>query len=676
MVRIPNVKKLGVRYEEAKRGHSMHPIDLLRTLSHLEQLEDIRFYGYNLLLLSRLVYIPKSYDFPPKLKKLKFLMTWMKLGITMTILGRLPNLEVLQLNYGAFDDFETEWEQVEEGFPKLKVLVFKNPNLRRWKDSDFTFPSLECLVLNVLRYLESLPYECLSGCPCLKLIDLKWCDYSVLESAKKIQNDGDGQLELRYLALYIGAFPSSLSILSSLKTLQTLILRSAEPFVVYSTLPKAPQLRKLCILNRSSLHFINEEENLKLENLTTLSWLSDFCCNNEALMVRIPNVKKLGVRYEEAKRGDSMHPIDLLHTLSHLEQLEDIRFYGYDLFEFSRLVYIPKSYDFPPKLKKLKFAYTRMKLGITMTILGRLPNLEVLKLKLHAFDGSETEWEQVEEGFPKLKVLVFEDQNLCRWIDSDFTFPSLECLVLNDSGHLESLPYECLSGCPCLKLIHLKRGCSDGVLESSKKIQNDGDGQLEVREEHIEENGNNKLSITCSSTTLKIFIANSASFSVEGITSFTASSAQKSCAQLAKPGTFASSKNLILLNVSITLIQAIKHPKAVDGPVIRIGRHDSRTGSPDLIDILEDYEGLANRVLVVNDNRDFLVNWIRFEKKIALGRKILLQELVSYRLGVEGDARAEHNGLAHEPNSFTVSDAMADENETRTQGLKFFCASI
>nr|GMD27874.1 putative late blight resistance protein homolog R1B-16 [Ipomoea batatas]GMD27894.1 putative late blight resistance protein homolog R1B-16 [Ipomoea batatas] len=202
-------------------------------------------------------------------------------------------------------------------------------------------------------------------------------------------------------------------------------------------------------------------------------------------MVRIPNVKKLGVRYEEAKCGDSMHPIDLLHTLSHLEQLEDIRFYGYDLFEFSRLVYIPKSYDFPPKLKKLKFAHTRMKLGITMTILGRLPNLEVLKLKLYAFDDSETEWEQVEEGFPKLKVLAFEFQNFCRWKDSDFTFPCLECLVLNNSARLESLPYECLSGCPCLKLIHLEGGCSDGVLESAKKIQNDGDGLLEVNKEKI-----------------------------------------------------------------------------------------------------------------------------------------------------------------------------------------------
>nr|GMD29250.1 putative disease resistance RPP13-like protein 3 [Ipomoea batatas] len=289
--------------------------------------------------------------------------------------------------------------------------------------------------------------------------------------------------QLRYLALYIGAFPGSFSILSSLKNLQTLILRSAQPYVVYLTLPKIPQLRQLRILNSSSFHFKDgEEENLISENLTTLLWLSDFCCKNEALVVRIPNVKKLGVRYEFRKLKDSKHPIDLLYTLSHLEQLENIKFYGHELLK--RIVLVPKPYDFPPKLKKLKFSETRMKLEI-MTILGRLPNLQVLQLEDGAFDNRETEWEQVEEGFPKLKVLVFKDQRLCRWIDSDFTFPSLECLVLNNSGHLESLPYECLSGCPCLKLIHLKRGCSDGVLESSKKIQNDGDGQLEVREEFV-----------------------------------------------------------------------------------------------------------------------------------------------------------------------------------------------
>ncbi|XP_031100366.1 putative late blight resistance protein homolog R1A-4 [Ipomoea triloba] len=322
----------------------------------------------------------------------------------------------------------------------------------------------------------------LSTATSIQVLDLLQLYFPYLPSSLWINN----LCQLRYLALHIGAFSGSLSILSSLKNLQTLILHSARPYeVVYLTLPKIPQLRQLRILNNSSFHFKDEEEeNLILENLTTLLWLSDFCCKNEALMVRIPNVKKLGVRYEVLKYRDSKHSIDLLHTLSHLEQLEDIRFYGYYSLKYSGLVSIPKPYDFPPKLKKLKFLNTWMKLGITMTILGRLPNLEVLQLKRHAFDDSETEWEQVEEGFPKLKVLVFEDQSLRRWKDSDFTFPSLECLVLNNIN-LESLPYECLSGCPCLKLIHLEGSCSDGVLESAKKIQNDGDGQLEVREELV-----------------------------------------------------------------------------------------------------------------------------------------------------------------------------------------------
>nr|GMD16969.1 hypothetical protein Iba_chr07cCG14490 [Ipomoea batatas] len=157
----------------------------------------------------------------------------------------------------------------------------------------------------------------------------------------------------------------------------------------------------------------------------------------------------------------------------------------------------------------------------------------------------------------------------------------------------------------------------------------------------------------------------------------------KSSAQLAKPGTLASSNNLMLLNASMTLIHPTKHPSAMSKnpilspsknlfPLLQLWkapskttkpsstspmaaflassssaaamvrsfgyhcttkinnshqktkpldlqsnalplRHDSRTGSPDLINVLNDYEGLGNGVLVVNDNRDFLVNWIRFE---------------------------------------------------------------
>lgn len=66
--------------------------------------------------------------------------------------------------------------------------------------------------------------------------------------------------EVRYLALYVGAFPGSFSILNSMKNLQTLILRSRVSDVVYLTLPKTPQLMQLCILHTSSFHFKDEEE--------------------------------------------------------------------------------------------------------------------------------------------------------------------------------------------------------------------------------------------------------------------------------------------------------------------------------------------------------------------------------------------------------------------------------
>ncbi|XP_031100167.1 putative late blight resistance protein homolog R1A-4 [Ipomoea triloba] len=303
---------------------------------------------------------------------------------------------------------------------------------------------------------------------------------------------GNNLSQLRYLALYIGNFQRFYLILSNLKNLQTLILQTAQvDYVAYLTLPETPPLRQIRILN-GSFHFKDDEENLILKNLTTLLWLSDFCCKNEALMVRIPNLKKLGIKYEDSKYSESKHPIDL----GHLEQLEHIKFYGYGSKKKNWLVNIPQPYDFPPKLKKLKFSKTWMKLEI-MTILGSLPNLETLQLDYGAFDDSETEWELVEEGFSKLKVLVFNDQTLCRWIDCYFSFPRLECLVLKSCPSLESLPYECLSGCPCLKLIDLEGCYSDGVLESAIKIREElGDGQLKVHPESCcsdESDGDAKL---------------------------------------------------------------------------------------------------------------------------------------------------------------------------------------
>ncbi|KAL2515234.1 putative late blight resistance protein-like protein R1B-16 [Forsythia ovata] len=61
-----------------------------------------------------------------------------------------------------------------------------------------------------------------------------------------------------------------------------------------------------------------------------------------------------------------------------------------------------------------------------MTIVGSLPNLQVLKLNLISFVGLE--WEPNEGEFLQLKYLLLREINLENWIANSNHFPSLEHL--------------------------------------------------------------------------------------------------------------------------------------------------------------------------------------------------------------------------------------------------------
>lgn len=115
--------------------------------------------------------------------------------------------------------------------------------------------------------------------------------------------------------------------------------------------------------------------------------------------------------------------------------------------------------------------------------LCRLPNLEVLKLKNYAFTGQK--WEQVEEGFSSLKLLLIEMSDIKHWSASNDHFPVLEHLVLKSCLHLDSIPHD-LGDIPTLQIIELENSSQSAVL-SAKEIQEEqqciGNETLEVRME-------------------------------------------------------------------------------------------------------------------------------------------------------------------------------------------------
>ncbi|KAK1380187.1 hypothetical protein POM88_026931 [Heracleum sosnowskyi] len=67
-----------------------------------------------------------------------------------------------------------------------------------------------------------------------------------------------------------------------------------------------------------------------------------------------------------------------------------------------------------------------------------IPNLEVLKLKLHAFVGEN--WETSLKAFPRLKFLKLDELNIAAWTASRIHFPVLEHLQLYRCPYLMEIP--------------------------------------------------------------------------------------------------------------------------------------------------------------------------------------------------------------------------------------------
>ncbi|XP_022846335.1 putative late blight resistance protein homolog R1B-17 [Olea europaea var. sylvestris] len=232
---------------------------------------------------------------------------------------------------------------------------------------------------------------------------------------------------------------------------------------------RMPQLRHLlfgmCYLPCPARSPI-DGDNLILENLLTLSKVSSVSCTKE-VFERVPNLKKLGIFSEQWITS----PLSL-GTLVNLPQLENLRIRNV----FSTLM----NFTFPPNIKKLTLDGCRIPWK-HMTIVGSMPNLEVLKLRYHAFYGPE--WEPGEGEFCKLKFLLLHSMRLKQWRADKTHFPSLVRLILRACLELEEI--RCSIGdISTLQIIDLD-DASPSAVTSAKKIQEEqrnlGNDSLQVR---------------------------------------------------------------------------------------------------------------------------------------------------------------------------------------------------
>ncbi|CAA2973467.1 late blight resistance homolog R1A-10 [Olea europaea subsp. europaea] len=207
-----------------------------------------------------------------------------------------------------------------------------------------------------------------------------------------------------------------------------------------------------------------------LENLQTLSGIKDFRFTGEILK-RIPNLKKLGIYY-------NFEPMDLdfycLKNLGRLHKLESLNCLIVSSLSSSFL----QNLTLPPSLKKLTLDGSHIPWE-DMTILGSLPNLQVLKLKYNSFYGRE--WEPNEGEFLQLKFLLLKDIDLEDWRADNIHFPSLQRLVLRNCYSMDEIPSG-IGEIPTLQSIIL-HNCQDSLVTSAKQIQ---DEQLSLGIEGLE----------------------------------------------------------------------------------------------------------------------------------------------------------------------------------------------
>ncbi|XP_075086708.1 putative late blight resistance protein homolog R1B-16 isoform X4 [Nicotiana tabacum] len=277
---------------------------------------------------------------------------------------------------------------------------------------------------------------------------------------------------LRYLVMKIDEISEHIPI-SNLQNLQTLVIFTTSRKGFINLRDGIWDMSQLRHLNCSRIFLYpppnvspNEVEYPSLENLQSVCGLSSSCCTKE-IFKGIKKVKKMGISC------DSYSESEWLANLKYLLELEALSiasssYYGNVYSDFR----LPCPGSFPPNLKKLTLCCTRLSWE-DMTIISKLPKLEVLQLKEDDFARSlsvgERVWEVTEMGFPELKFLLLEKLILDYWRATDDYFPCLEHVIIKNCSLLKEIP-QGFADSMTLKLIMLQ-GCSPSVVTSAEWIQ-------------------------------------------------------------------------------------------------------------------------------------------------------------------------------------------------------------
>nr|GMD44271.1 putative late blight resistance protein homolog R1B-17 [Ipomoea batatas] len=286
--------------------------------------------------------------------------------------------------------------------------------------------------------------------PCLKF--LRVLDLSLVKCSQGMPHEITDLVHLRYLAL---------NTIGSLYKFRFFKLKNLVTLIVTSWMEKCHLQLPCDILDLPQLRYLHVDKRcsqflpcLVKNDLQTLYWLKVSSSDEKPNFRMVPNLMELGI-YIEGQLAPSH-----LGSLVHLHLLEKLKF------EVGRVERFCLPTGFPPNLKKLTLCYTYLPWK-EMDTIGKLPHLEVLKLKDFAFCGSK--WEPSKQGFRELKALLISRSNLKHWnATSANNFPVLERLVLRYCWELNHIPPK-FAKIRTLKLIVLEC-CYSSLVTSAKQI--------------------------------------------------------------------------------------------------------------------------------------------------------------------------------------------------------------
>ncbi|KAL0357615.1 UNVERIFIED_CONTAM: putative late blight resistance proteinR1B-16 [Sesamum calycinum] len=288
---------------------------------------------------------------------------------------------------------------------------------------------------------------------------------------------------LRYLSFtYNGKLPASISKIQNLEYLivhQYLSILSFEACRSYLPM-EIWNMKKLRHLQVMGSDLPDPGSNsVPLYHLSTLLGISARSCTKK-VFEKIPNLRRLGIQIELALDV----PTKPLCCFDHLP---------YQLESLKCVIVNPKvvvAERLPVSIFELRYLrkVTLTGLGLPwhdMRSFGKLPRLEVLKLRCNACRGRV--WETNEVRFQELRYLLLEDVDVENWHADCYSFPLLEQLSIRHCYKLKKIPSEFgkmlrFGTNPTLKKIKLV-DCGESVVASAKQIV---DEQVELGNELLQ----------------------------------------------------------------------------------------------------------------------------------------------------------------------------------------------